>query len=66
MPIKRFGARYGTKPKKKFANIEKLQHQWHQCPSCRKQSVKRLALGIWQCRSCQSTFAGKAYVPYEK
>src|SRR3989338_3090642 len=27
MSIKRFGARYGTKPKKKFANIEKLQHQ---------------------------------------
>lgn len=63
MPIKRFGPRYGTKPKHKFAQIEVLQRAKHKCPSCLKQAVKRLALGIWQCRACNLKFAGKAYTP---
>ncbi len=63
MPIKRFGARYGTKPKVKFAQIEVQQRAKHKCPSCLKPAVKRLAAGIWECRGCHSKFAGKAYTP---
>ncbi|MEK6951264.1 MAG: 50S ribosomal protein L37ae [Nanoarchaeota archaeon] len=63
MPIKRFGARYGTKPKVKFAKIEIQQRAKHKCSSCLKFAVKRLAAGIWQCRSCHVKFAGKAYTP---
>ncbi|MBS3169621.1 50S ribosomal protein L37ae [Candidatus Woesearchaeota archaeon] len=58
---KRFGTRYGTKPKKKFAQIEELQRSAHKCPSCSKVAVRRLAMGIWQCRKCNLKFAGKAY-----
>ncbi|MEK6809332.1 MAG: 50S ribosomal protein L37ae [Nanoarchaeota archaeon] len=58
---KRFGARYGPSLKKKFAAAEDLQRAKHKCPSCNKTSVKRLALGIWQCQKCDVKFASKAY-----
>ncbi|HJN57070.1 MAG: 50S ribosomal protein L37ae [Candidatus Woesearchaeota archaeon] len=58
---KRFGARYGSKPKHKFAKIEKEQRKKHKCPYCNKVQVKRVAMGIWHCRKCNSKFTGKAY-----
>lgn len=58
---KRFGARYGTKPKYQFAKIEKEQRKKHKCPYCNAIAVKRVAMGIWNCRKCDSTFTGKAY-----
>lgn len=63
MPTKRFGARYGRKPKAKFGEIEKLQRAKHKCPYCSKTAVKRLSMGIWQCRKCQTKFTGQAYRP---
>ena len=59
--IKRFGARYGTKTKNKVGKIEAEQRRLHKCPYCSKVAVKRLALGIWKCRKCNSKFVGKAY-----
>lgn len=59
--VKRFGARYGASLKEKFAKIEKEQRKKHDCPYCRKPQVKRVALGIWQCKKCGSKFSGKAY-----
>ncbi len=59
--VKRFGARYGRKPKIKFSTIETEQRKLHKCPYCSKVAVKRLALGIWQCKKCEAKFAGKAY-----
>jgi large subunit ribosomal protein L37Ae len=61
MPTKRFNARYGRKPKKKFAKIEAQQRAKHKCPYCNKNAVKRVALGIWQCAKCDVKFASKAY-----
>ncbi len=58
---KRFGARYGSKPKHKFAKIEKEQRKKHRCPYCNNVKVKRVAAGIWHCRKCNSKFTGKAY-----
>ena len=58
---KRFGARYGRKTKLKFSNVETEQRKLHRCPYCSKTAVKRVALGIWQCRKCNVKFAGKAY-----
>ena len=58
---KRFGARYGSKPKHKFAKIEKEQRKKHLCPYCNTLKVKRVAVGIWHCRKCGSKFTGKAY-----
>ena len=58
---KRFGARYGSKPKHKFAKIEKEQRKKHLCPYWNTLKVKRVAVGIWHCRKCNAKFTGKAY-----
>jgi|TARA_B100001964_G_C14199608_1_gene585114 large subunit ribosomal protein L37Ae len=58
---KRFGARYGSKPKHKFAKIEKEQRKKHKCPYCNNFKVRRVSIGIWNCRKCNSKFTGKAY-----
>ena len=58
---KRFGPRYGRTVKHKFAAIEKLQKKSYTCPNCRKLKVKRLSIGIWECKGCSAKFAGKAY-----
>ena len=59
--VKRFGARYGRKPKLKFSKIETEQRKLHKCPYCNKIAVKRIAMGIWNCRKCNAKFTGKAY-----
>jgi large subunit ribosomal protein L37Ae len=59
--VKRFGARYGRKPKLKFSKIETEQRKLHKCPYCNKIAVKRIAVGIWSCRKCNAKFTGKAY-----
>ena len=60
----RFGPRYGRKLKQAISEVEKKQKAKHECPSCRKLTLKRLAVGIWECKKCANKFAGKAYVPY--
>ena len=57
----RFGARYGRKTRQRVADIEKKLRQWHKCPYCNKQRVKRVSIGIWECRNCKSKLTGKAY-----
>ena len=59
--VKRFGARYGRKPKLKFSKIESEQRKLHKCPYCNKIAVKRVAVGIWNCKKCNAKFTGKAY-----
>jgi large subunit ribosomal protein L37Ae len=61
MPTKRFGARYGRKTKRKFAQVESQHRTKHKCPYCNKEGVKRLSPGIWQCNKCEAKFAAKAY-----
>ena len=56
-----FGARYGSKPKHKFAKIEKEQRRKHKCPYCNAVKVKRVSAGIWSCKRCNAKFTGKAY-----
>jgi large subunit ribosomal protein L37Ae len=58
---KRFGARYGSKTKHKFAKIEKEQRKKHKCPYCSAVKVKRVSMGIWHCKRCNAKFTGKAY-----
>ena len=56
----RFGPRYGTRVRRKIAEIESLQRKKQSCIFCNG-IVKRLALGIWQCKKCNKKFAGHAY-----
>ena len=58
---KRFGPRYGRRPKEKFAKIEKELRRRHKCPYCHTLNAKRLSMGIWYCSKCKTKFTGKAY-----
>jgi large subunit ribosomal protein L37Ae len=58
---KRFGARYGKRVKDRLQAIEELQKKKQKCPYCRKERVKRLALGIFTCTKCGAKFTGRAY-----
>ncbi len=58
---KRLGSRYGRRIRKKLDDIETLQKTVYKCPYCNYTAVKRLAVGIWKCKKCDATFAGKAY-----
>ncbi len=60
-PAKRFGPRYGLKPKRRVDEIERLSRKKYRCPSCGSVAVKRIAAGIWKCRKCGFVFASKAY-----
>lgn len=60
----RFGSRYGVTIRQKVAEVEKKQKIKHKCPYCNYKKVKRVSVGIWQCRKCGVKFAGKAYEPW--
>lgn len=57
----RFGARYGSVVKAKFLAVEKKQNKKQKCPYCTKLAAKRLAAGIWKCKSCGKKFSSQAY-----
>jgi large subunit ribosomal protein L37Ae len=59
--VKRFGPRYGRTVKHKLSKIEAELKKKHKCPYCHSPSVKRVAVGIWSCKKCNSKFTGKAY-----
>jgi len=61
--VKRFGARYGRRVKHKLAAIEATLRSKHTCPYCKAPKVKRISVGIWECKKCGSKFTGKAYSP---
>ena len=62
-PAGRFQSRYGVKTRTRVRNIEIKQKAKHICPSCGAQKVKRVSTSIWQCRKCNTKFAGGAYQP---
>merc|ERR1719284_1846954 len=56
----KYGTRYGSSLRKIVKRYEILQRAKYRCTFCGKDSVKRNAGGIWQCRSktCKKTIAG--------
>ncbi|MHA1145892.1 MAG: 50S ribosomal protein L37ae [Candidatus Helarchaeota archaeon] len=59
----RFGPRYGSTVRKRVAKIEEKMKQPHRCPQCQTPSVRRVSVGVWQCKKCSYKFAGGAYIP---
>ncbi|GIQ89568.1 ribosomal protein L37ae [Kipferlia bialata] len=57
----KYGTRYGRSLRKQMKKIETLQHTRYVCPFCQKESVKRTAAGIWECRACGKQQCGGAY-----
>jgi large subunit ribosomal protein L37Ae len=41
--------------------METSQHAKYTCAFCGKDTVRRQAVGIWNCKSCKKTTAGGAY-----
>ncbi|MBU1201321.1 MAG: 50S ribosomal protein L37ae [Nanoarchaeota archaeon] len=58
---KRFGSKYGKRLRDKYGSIESEQRKKHICPYCHYEQVKRLAIGIWNCKKCGAKFTSKAY-----
>lgn len=61
--VGRYQARYGVRSRSRVRNIELIQKKLHPCPSCGKVAVKRVSTSIWQCRKCNTKFAGGSYFP---
>jgi large subunit ribosomal protein L37Ae len=59
--VKRFGTRYGRTTRAKIAKVEENLKKKHVCPFCKKDGVKRVSSGVWECAKCGSKFTGKAY-----
>jgi len=59
----RFGARYGVKIRKLISRLEAKTRSPHKCPRCSTPKVKRIGLGIWQCKKCNYKFAGGCWLP---
>ena len=53
--------RYGASLRKMVKKMETSQHAKYTCTFCGKDTVKRQAVGIWNCKSCRKTTAGGAY-----
>ncbi len=52
---------YGASLRKQIKKQEVSQHAKYLCDFCGKFSVKRQAVGIWNCKDCGKQKAGGAY-----
>lgn len=59
----KFGARYGVKARKTYADVMNKKNSKYKCPVCGYKKVVRQDTSIWVCKHCGHTFAGGAYVP---
>ena len=65
--VKRYGVRYGRTTKFKCAQIEALYYGRRlKCPYCSKNAVKRVFVGVWECKKCAAKFTAKAYTIEKK
>ncbi|OAA38059.1 60S ribosomal protein L37a [Metarhizium rileyi] len=58
----KYGTRYGASLRKQVKKMEITQHAKYTCTFCGKVTVKRHSTGIWNCKGCDRTIAGGAYV----
>ncbi|KAI9294051.1 AOX-domain-containing protein [Neoconidiobolus thromboides FSU 785] len=59
--VGKYGTRYGASLRKQIKKMEITQHAKYTCTFCGKDSVKRRAVGIWECRGCKKVLAGGAW-----
>ena len=59
----KFNTRYGMKARRGYAAIDAAMKAPHECPVCRRNTVKRISTGIWKCKKCSAEFIGGAYLP---
>ncbi len=59
----KYNVRYGVSLRNRYESVKADKRKRYKCDICGKEAVKRRSNGIWECRSCQSIFAGGAYTP---
>ncbi|KAJ9058188.1 60S ribosomal protein L43 [Entomophthora muscae] len=59
--VGKYGTRYGASLRKIVKKMEITQHAKYTCTFCGKDTVKRRAVGIWECRACKKVLAGGAW-----
>ncbi|KAJ3078843.1 60S ribosomal protein L43 [Quaeritorhiza haematococci] len=59
--VGKYGTRYGASLRKQIKKMEITQHAKYTCTFCGKESVRRQAVGIWECRGCKKVLAGGAW-----
>lgn len=57
----KYGTRYGSSLRRQIKKIEIQQHSRYTCSFCGKDTVKRTAVGIWNCSACNKVVAGGAW-----
>jgi len=60
--VGKYGTRYGASLRKQIRKMEVSQHAKYTCQFCGKDTVRRQAVGIWNCRGCGKVLAGGAWV----
>jgi len=60
------GPRGGATLRKRYARVMSTLKATNKCPSCASPSVKRVSVGLWNCKKCGYRFAGGAYTPSTK
>ncbi|NHV06897.1 MAG: 50S ribosomal protein L37ae [Thaumarchaeota archaeon] len=60
------GAKYGFTLRRRYAEVILRRRAKYYCPKCQTGVLKRVSVGIWQCRKCGYKFAGGAYEPFTK
>ncbi len=59
----RFGARYGRRTRSQISLVEAKQKAKQLCQMCGAISVRRVSLGVFECKKCHNKFTGGAYTP---
>ncbi|KAL1858557.1 60S ribosomal protein L43 [Paecilomyces lecythidis] len=57
----KYGTRYGASLRKQVKRMEISQHARYTCTFCGRNTVRRSAVGIWNCSGCKKTMTGGAY-----
>ena len=60
--VRKYGTRYGARLRKTIKKMDVIQHGKYICSFCGKKSMRRIAAGIWGCKSCCKCVAGGAYI----
>lgn len=59
----KFGSRYGLSIRRKILKVQEKKTK--NCPYCNKSQLKRVAAGVWLCKSCKIKFAGGTHIPQQ-
>jgi len=60
--VGKYGTRYGASLRKMVKKMETTQHSKYPCTFCGKTAMRRTVVGVWNCKACNKTVAGGAWV----